>query len=317
MLSLDYETDGFPTAILPNGQRRLTVTWDDVLWSAVTVGRPNIFHVFQYGDASLYEAIFRWSLVRMSLHQRGTYGRRLVRTDAFKHMDPTEKGAINYFLGLLACKLFASKLLDCPWTLHLDVFRTAVNARLLGGRSRPDMIAQSSSSLEWHSFECKGRASMPGTPEKQKAKAQAQQLMSVGGTPCTLQIGAITFFRNDTLEFFWRDPEPSPGERIELPEPGSAWGAYYSPLVHAYQTFLARSPSVSEALVSISEFDLSIGIHPAIISFLLASDWQGARAVAREHRSEFVSSGYQPDGLLVKAGASWLDRSEEYPIGFA
>jgi hypothetical protein len=37
MLSLDYETDGFPTPILPNGQRRLTVTWDDVLW-ATSVG---------------------------------------------------------------------------------------------------------------------------------------------------------------------------------------------------------------------------------------------------------------------------------------
>jgi hypothetical protein len=78
-------------------------------------------------------------------------------------------------------------------------------------------------------------------------------------------------------------------------------------------------PTVADpqVLVSISAFDLSIGIHPAIISFLLASDWQRARAVAREFRSEFVSSGYQPDGLLVRAGASWLDRSEESPIGFA
>ena len=93
----------------------------------------------------------------------------------------------------------------------------------------------------------------------------------------------------------------------------------YSAAHQAYQTFLARGPGVSDAqaLVSIAEFDLSIGIHPAIISFLLTSDWQTARAVAREHRSEFVSSGYQADGLMVKAGASWLERSEEYPIGFA
>jgi hypothetical protein len=64
-------------------------------------------------------AIFRWSLVRMALQQRGARGQKLVRTDAFEQMDPTEKGAINYFLGLLGCKLFASKLLDWPWTLHL------------------------------------------------------------------------------------------------------------------------------------------------------------------------------------------------------
>ena len=79
------------------------------------MSRPDIIHVFRHGDASVYEAIFRWSMVRIALEQRGVRGQRLVRTDAFKHMDPTEEGAINYFLGLIACKLFASKLLDAPW----------------------------------------------------------------------------------------------------------------------------------------------------------------------------------------------------------
>jgi hypothetical protein len=136
MLWLDYESDSFPTTVLPNGQHRLSVTWDDVLWAAVTVGRPDIFHVFRHGQSSVYEAIFRWAMVRMALQQRGPRGQKLVRTDAFKHMDPTEKGAVNYFLGLIVCKLFASKLLDSPWTLHLDVFRAVLNPRLLGGRSR-------------------------------------------------------------------------------------------------------------------------------------------------------------------------------------
>jgi hypothetical protein len=122
-LFLDYESEDFPTASLPNGQLRLGVTWDDVLWAAITVGRPDVFHVFRHGNASAYEAIFRWSMVRMALHQRGAHGQKLVRTDLFKQMDPTEKGAVNYFIGLLTCKLFASRLLDAPWTLHLDVFR--------------------------------------------------------------------------------------------------------------------------------------------------------------------------------------------------
>lgn len=143
-LFLDFENEGFPTAILPNAQRRLNVTWDDILWAAITVGRPDVFHVFQHGSASIHEAIFRWSMVRMALQQRGPRGHKLVRTDLFKQMDPTEKGAVNYFLGLLTCKLFASKLLDAPWTLHLEVFRPMLNPRMIGGRSRPDMVAQSS-----------------------------------------------------------------------------------------------------------------------------------------------------------------------------
>jgi hypothetical protein len=65
MLWLDYESDSVPATVLSNGRQRLSVTWDDVLWAAVTVGRPNLFHVFRYGEASVYEAIFRWSMVRM------------------------------------------------------------------------------------------------------------------------------------------------------------------------------------------------------------------------------------------------------------
>jgi hypothetical protein len=127
-LFLDYENENFPAAMLPKGQRRLNVTWDDILWAAVTVGRPDVIHVFRYATASLYEAIFRWSMVRMSLQQRGRRGQKLARTDLFKRMDPTEKGAVNYFLGLLICKLFSWKLLDAPWTLHLDVFRSTLNS---------------------------------------------------------------------------------------------------------------------------------------------------------------------------------------------
>lgn len=59
---LDYENENFPTAILANTKRRLNVSWDEILWAAVTVGRPDIFHIFRFGNASTFEAIFRWLL---------------------------------------------------------------------------------------------------------------------------------------------------------------------------------------------------------------------------------------------------------------
>ena len=124
----------------------------------------------------MYEAVFRWSMVRMALEQRGPRGFKLRRTDAFKSLDPTEKGAVNYFLGMVFCKLFAAELLDTPWLLHLDVFRAQLDPRTLQGRSRPDLVGKHSSSGAWHAFECKGRASVPSQPEKNKAKAQAQRL---------------------------------------------------------------------------------------------------------------------------------------------
>jgi hypothetical protein len=232
-------------------------------------------------------------------------------------MDPTEKGAVNYFLGLVICKLFAAKRLDAPWTLHLDVWRNVLNPALLAGRSRPDMVAQTVSSSEWHAFECKGRASTPGEPEKRKAKAQANRLVSVGGTNCTLHVGAITYYRNDILQFYWRDPEPRAREPIKIPRPGNEWRDYYSPFVDTYRTYAADTEQVTapEPAIGVAELDLTLKMHPSMAELLMESDWQGARRRARELRAEFEKSGYQPDGLLVKAGDSWLSRSSERVAG--
>lgn len=81
----------------------------------------------------MYEALFRWSLVRMALEQTGLRASRLRRTTAAKTLDPTEKGAVNYFLGMTFCKLFAAKLLHTPWLLHLDVFRPGLNPEPMRG----------------------------------------------------------------------------------------------------------------------------------------------------------------------------------------
>ena len=123
-----------------------------------------------------------------------------------RSLDPSEKGAVNYFLGMATCKLFAAKLLDAPWLLHLGVFRPLLNPQL-NGRSRPDLLGETLSG-RWLAFESKGRASPPAAAAKDKAKAQAQRI------PVTYHIGGITYFKNDSLQFFWRDPQRGdPGGR--------------------------------------------------------------------------------------------------------
>ncbi|MGO7870697.1 hypothetical protein AB9E15_15715 [Rhizobium leguminosarum] len=311
ILFIDYENEDFPSSILPDGGYRLNTNWDEILWAAITVGRPNTFHVFRHGDASLHEARFRWSMVRMALQQRGPSGYKIVRTDLFKRMDPTEKGAVNYFLGLILCKLFAARLLDAPWTIHLDVFRNRLNPALLAGRSRPDMVAQSVVTGDWHAFECKGRASMPGEEEKQKAKAQARRLVSIGGSACQLHVGCITFFRNDAIEFYWRDPDPEKGNGMELPATPTMWRAYYEPFYSAYRGAMAEtetSAQSTDGLVYVEGLDIGLAVHPKIEKLLNDGNWAGARSAASELQEDFQGMGFQPDGLKVVAGDTWSDR---------
>ena len=121
MLQIAYESEDFASdSGVTNGMAWLSFTWDELLWAAVTVGRPNRQYVFRHGLASWHEALFRLSLVRMSLEQAGPGARRLRRTMAARTLDPSEKGAVNYFLGLAVAKLFADRCLNAPWMLHLD-----------------------------------------------------------------------------------------------------------------------------------------------------------------------------------------------------
>src|SRR5438045_4082788 len=136
MLQIAYESEGFPAgAPVANGLATLNTSWDELLWAAITVGRPSRNYVFPHGDASIYEALFRMSLVRMAVEETGPNEKYLRRTSAAKSLDPSEKGAVSYFLGMAVCKLFTTKLLSAPWLLHLDVFRPQLDPEL-SGRSR-------------------------------------------------------------------------------------------------------------------------------------------------------------------------------------
>ena len=112
MFTIPYSWRDFPHPML-SGHGFLQADWDDVIWAALTVGRPNTAYVLAHGDASYYEALFRVSLLRMALQQRPS-SVSLHRTDAFRSLDPTEKGAVTYFLGVVFCKLFAHSLLQTP-----------------------------------------------------------------------------------------------------------------------------------------------------------------------------------------------------------
>ena len=300
-LRIAYTSAGFPSA-RPLGSGDLRTTWNELLWAALTVGRPNTAHVFQHADASYFEAVFRLSLVRMALEQQA-YSGRLRRTAAFQSLDPTEKGAVTYFLGMAVCKLFAKRLLATPWLLHLDVFRDQLNPTVLSGRSRPDLVGQDDSGF-WHAFECKGRSSVPSADDRRKAKTQAQRLVRVNSRNCSLHVGAIAFFRQDELVFHWRDPEaeePEILDPIEVSLEQDAWRCYYEPAfvmaVHPDRTNLPGARATA---------DVGVEIHSVIRELLMEGAWTEARARAHKLQRELAEKGFQPDGVRVVAGDSWF-----------
>jgi hypothetical protein len=315
MLEIDCESEGFPNGgPLPNGSDVLSVSWDDLLWAAVTVGRPNRSYVFRNGNSSLYEALFRISAVRMSLEQIGPSARRLRRIAAAKSLDPSEKGAVNYFLGLTLCKLFAAKKLNAPWLLHLDVFRPQLNPTLLSGRSRPDLVGQTNSG-DWVALESKGRASPPVEDAKAKAKLQAERLIAINGTLVQFRIGAFAYFKNDTLKFFWRDPQPDGVEprnpiRLKLTE-DEFWRRYYQPILGLVGPDHAATIERENIPLPIKEADLKIKVLPEVMRLLRLEKWKDVGHWCMENQKQLAKSEVHGDGLQIIAGESWSKPFEE------
>lgn len=309
LLRIDYESEGFPSGgSVSNGIGILDTSWGELLWAALTVGRPNRMYVFRYGAASMYEALFRLSLVRMALEQSGPRAFRLRRTEAVKTLDPSEKGAVNYFLGMTLCKLFSARLLDAPWVMHLDVFRPLINTNL-SGRSRPDLVGQTQTS-DWVVLESKGRISPPSADAKNKAKQQARRITSIDGAAPRYCIGGITYFRNDVLQFFWRDPYPYPGQErqtIKLITKESMWGYYYLPvtdIIRSKPQFLSKMLK-EQVLMPVEGIDIEMGIYPPILEHLLGGHLGKARQLCFEMAREIKEAGYRADGIKVVTGESW------------
>lgn len=215
---------------------------------------------------------------------------------------------------MATCKLFAAKLLNAPWLLHLDVFRPMLNP-VLTGRSRPDLIGQTRSG-QWLAFESKGRVSSPAADAKNKAKAQAQRCVRINGTVVTYHIGGITYFKNDVLEFFWRDPEPERGERlreIDVEVADEMWQHYYRPtleLISSDSQVLERMLR-EPILMDLHDLDIQIGVWPPVLKFLVENEWAAGKQLCIQHHGE-IDAGYQPDGIRVVAGRTWLEPFREY-----
>lgn len=312
MLEIPFESEDFAeSSAVRNGFGRLAVSWDDLLWAAITVGRPNWHFVLQHGASSLYEALFRASALRVALEQASPGSSRLRRTAAAMNLDPSEKGAINYFLGLTLCKLFAAKKLGAPWLLHLDVFRNQLSPTLFAGRSRPDLVGLTTGG-HWVALESKGRVSPPTADTKKKAKEQAERLIAVNGLQVTYRIGAFAYFKNQNLRFFWRDPQPDGKEPRNAIRLGFSeevfWKAYYLPILRLARTKGAENRRTDSLSFEVKECDFHLKVATPVLDLLNVERWKDAGDWCREHPDEIRRLELSDDGVAVVAGASWSER---------
>lgn len=185
------------------GSHSLAATWEELVWSAITVGKPGIAELFSHGWYSLSDAIVRSHTIYANLRQTPS---RFEKSTLYDSLDPTEKGATSYFVGMMAAKLVAARLLNTPWLFHLSRFKQDGGTLTLNGNSQPDLIGLNRR-RDWVVIEAKGRTNGFSSNALSKAKAQTRKLRQINGQFPALRVGIQAYF-SPCLELMLDDPEP-------------------------------------------------------------------------------------------------------------
>ena len=155
MPAIPYHATNFPVHWGPNlaGNHELHVSWADLVWAAVSVGKPSFDHLWAHGRYSRCDQIVRSHTVYANLREVNGY---LNKSALYEELDPTEKGATSYFMGMMVAKLFAERFFYTPWLMHLSWLRRLGNTVAQINKSEPDLVGLNLR-RDWIVAEAKGR----------------------------------------------------------------------------------------------------------------------------------------------------------------
>ncbi len=137
-------------------------------------------------------------------------GKRWTRSPAYDRLDPSEKVAVSYFLGMLQSHLMAQEL-GYTHLVHVDRLLNLSGQKLTG--KRPDFVAVSMGTgpgtVFGATWEAKGRTNGFNGAALTKAKAQAMKTPSISGLTPVEAIASEAYFDADdnTWQAKLRDPE--------------------------------------------------------------------------------------------------------------
>lgn len=198
MPQIPYRATNFTGAFeYLNGEDEIPVTWAQLVWAAITVGKA-AGDEYAYGIYSALERLHRASMIRAYLYE-GSLG-VLLRSMPYSASDPSEKTSISFYLGMTLAKLFADVLFDVPRMLHFAVYGENYEIAAGEGESRPDLIGLSATG-DWFVFEAKGRSNGFDGGALQTAKNQAEQIQLIDNVAPVCSIASQSYFSANGLRF--------------------------------------------------------------------------------------------------------------------
>lgn len=310
-MHIPYIASNFPVGSNANliGSNNLTITWTDVVWSAVTAGKPGASHLLAHNWHSLADLVVRSHTIYANLKQSGHH---IDRSTLYDSLDPTEKGATSYFLGMTMAKLFAEKLFNTPWLFHVS--HASANGAAIsfkrGSKSQPDLIGQNSSG-DWIVIEAKGRTNYLDLTALSKAKKQTEMIRSVNGSQPILRVALQAYFDN-RLSVRIDDPSESKPEALDIQLDMDAAMARYYAIANAMTAKNATTEKFGNHEY-LTYFDEDSGITIGVEVPLSKSVSSGKFEQVRTSRNRLnlsnialdANAAVYADGLFIKLDNRW------------
>lgn len=245
----------------------------DIVKCATAVGMPTLA-THPARRRPWLEMQWREALVRANLKPSGT-GDRWLRSEAYDRLDPSEKVAISYFLGMTQAALMAQHVLGYSHLVHVDLLLQHQGTPLSG--KRPDFVAVNPTSTTAGTysatFEAKGRTRGFDQGALDTAKGQAQIIPAIRGLIPREHVASMAYFdRSGHWASVLEDPDGQ-GEQLAFGLETYLY-LYYRNVIEAgresgswarrgdqYEFDLAEFPlSLSLPVELVDAYDLAAGI---------------------------------------------------------
>jgi hypothetical protein len=256
------------------------------------MGKPGVAYLLAHGWHSLSDLVVRAHTVYANLQQ--SYD-RIEKSSLYIKLDPTEKGGISYFMGMLAAKVIGARLLDVPWLFHLSLLSATGGVATLKGKSEPDLVGLRRA-RDWVVAEAKGRTRGYSASAMLSAKLQTRQLRRINGSFPSLRVAIEACF---SPSFHWalEDPEEFDDDAPDLDfDVDTALAMYYSAVVAATEqpSGVRRIQGREFVLREIPEVGVTVALSRDVRDRVLS------RSLAKGDDSNAPSSAEpKPDGEFV------------------
>ncbi|MFC9692284.1 hypothetical protein ACFTSF_27300 [Kribbella sp. NPDC056951] len=263
MADLPYEANKF-TSLNGPASGTLPVSMSRLVRAAMSVGATPI--AMGGHPRPLIELLWRGAMVQASLQETSGHW---YKAPAYKFLDPSEKTAVSYFLGMTQAKISCELLLGVPHLIHLDSV-----LQLLGAptrTSRPDLVGYDAFSRQFSiSVEAKGRSGGWFDNIIDKAKDQARLMPAVVGPKSNVCVASLAYFGSrGRWEAYLEDP-PKSNSQIDDIQPSTLLVGYYRPLVAAmFEAGISESErSDAEVVTNLPGLDAKLGLPEPIVRAL-------------------------------------------------